>query len=58
MGPGVRRDDSGGCGRNTAYDLIPAARSARVFQFRCPSPWRGRRESRAPTAPAVPCAKV
>jgi hypothetical protein len=31
---------------------------ARVAQFRRPSPVRGRRESRAPTAPAVPCAKA
>src|SRR5262245_34499507 len=31
---------------------------ARVAQFRRPSLERGRRESRAPTAPAVPCAKV
>src|SRR5262245_45107468 len=30
---------------------------ARVLQSRCPSYRRGRRESRAPTAPAVPCAK-
>jgi hypothetical protein len=38
--------------------LIPAARSARVLQIRWPSSNRGRRESRAPTAPAVPCARV
>jgi hypothetical protein len=37
--------------------LIPAAHFARVVQILCPSPIRGRRESRATTAPVAPCAK-
>ena len=37
---------------------FPQHEFARVLQFRCPSVNRGRRESRAPTAPAAPCAMV
>jgi hypothetical protein len=37
---------------------VPAARSARVLQFIVALPRKGRRESRAPTAPALPCAEV
>jgi hypothetical protein len=44
-------------GRET-HGSTPAARSARVLRSRCPPSNRGRRESRALTAPAVPCAKV
>src|SRR5256885_12223270 len=53
MGPGVRRDD---VGREYA-PAISRRVSPEVLQIRWPSPTRGRRESRVPTAPAVSCAK-
>src|SRR5438067_4552317 len=53
MGPGVRRDD---VGTEHAFPF-PRQVSPEVLQIRWPSPNRGRRESRVPTAPAVSCAK-
>src|SRR3982751_2072525 len=44
-------------GRETCV-LILATRIVRVLRIRCSLRDRGRREGRAPTAPAAPCAMV
>jgi hypothetical protein len=53
MGPGLRQDDDGVSALIPAVCFHPSSAISLSLSLE-----RGRRESRAPTAPAVPCAKV